>query len=116
VAARVERSEDLYRGPHAIDAPDLTVGFAHGYRASHAMMTGLPPRALIAANRGRWSGDHASMDRLDTAGVFIASVKPAADRVRLHDLAATALGFFGVPAPPSIEGRVVLPLPPQPPR
>ena len=81
VAGRVDVRDDVYAGPLAAGAPDLTVGFAHGYRASWSTIAGLGPAPIVAGNRGRWSGDHTSSDHADTPGVFIASRKPAADRI-----------------------------------
>ena len=107
VVAIVDRRDDLFSGPRRDDAPDLVVGFAHGYRASWPVISGLPPGPLFAPNQGRWSGDHASMDRRDTPGVFIASAALTAERIRLVDIAPTVLKFFNLPVPPSLEGRPV---------
>jgi hypothetical protein len=58
-------------------------------------------------NRGIWTGDHASMDRTDLAGVFLSSVRPLDGPIRAIDVAPTILKYFGLAIPGSLEGRSV---------
>ena len=47
-----------FRGPYLDDAPDLLVGYNHGYRNSWACATGRVTETIFEDNTRHWSGDH----------------------------------------------------------
>ena len=53
----------------------------------------------------KWSGAHGGFDYADTAGVLISNRRLDGSPVRLVDVAATVLEYFGVPAPAVLDGR-----------
>lgn len=115
---RVERNEDVYRGPLAGNLPDLLVCFEPGYRVSWATVVGGAPGPVLEPNRSDWSGDHCSVDPDEVPGIFFATRKlggtgqgGGGGDPALVDLAPTVLGLLGLPVPPEAgwEGRALWP-------
>jgi predicted AlkP superfamily phosphohydrolase/phosphomutase len=100
----VYERDELYQGPHAAQAPDLTVVLKDwNYRTIglHDFTT----NKLFAPAFGP-TGDH----RLD--GILIASgpaIRPGAQlrQGRLLDVAPTVLHLLGIPVPDDMDGRVL---------
>jgi len=88
---------ELYKGPHAGDAPDLVVGYAPGYRASWQTTLGAAPAALIEDNRQPWSGDHC-IDPAAVPGVLFTSFAPDAPVTSIADVGALVLRHLPAPA------------------
>ena len=99
--------EDAYRGRHLDAAPDVIVGYGHGYRASWDTTTGRIPAALIVDNDHEWSGDHCMDSRL-VPGVMLANRPFRTAAADLRDLPVTILDYFGIKAPGQMTGRPVL--------
>jgi predicted AlkP superfamily phosphohydrolase/phosphomutase len=95
---------DIYRGPYIGAAPDLIVGYAEGYRASWEAAVGKVSQRVFEDNVKAWCGDHC-VDPSLVPGVLFSNRKIAADDPGIEDLAPTALGLFGVPAPVWMEGK-----------
>jgi hypothetical protein len=87
--------EDLYHGPHVLDAPDIIVGYARGYRASWATTTGKVPSTLIEDNDEEWSGDHC-IDSREVPGVLLVNRPIKATDPDLMDLTVSILRYFDV--------------------
>jgi predicted AlkP superfamily phosphohydrolase/phosphomutase len=78
----------LYAGAHTVDAPDLVVGYAPGYRASWQTTLGAAPQRQIEDNLQPWSGDHC-IDPLAVPGVLFTSFsldKPVGNIVDMAQL------------------------------
>lgn len=104
VAVRaVARSEEVYRGPYANEAPDLIVNFSEGYRVSWDTPLGGVPRGLFADNTKKWGGDHV-IDPALASGVLFMNKKFSAESPSLMDLAPTILNAFGVAKGDAMEG------------
>lgn len=103
---RVSTARELYRGPYADRAPDVTVGFAAGYRSSWGTTLGGVPEGFFEDNLNAWSGDHV-VDPLLVPGV-IAMNRVFRDGAAMVDLAPTVLDALGVPVPAEMEGRTLL--------
>ena len=99
--------EDAYRGRHLDAAPDVIVGYGHGYRASWDTTTGRIPAALIVDNDHEWSGDHCMDSRL-VPGVMLANRPFRTAAADLRDLPVTILDYFGIKPPGQMTGRPVL--------
>lgn len=95
-------------GPYLDAGPDLTVGYAPGYRASWAAAQGQVAGPVIEDNTRRWSGDHC-VDPERVPGVLFCSRPLQATGAAITDLAPTVLALFGVKAPAYMEGRSLLP-------
>ncbi len=100
VVGGVYRREDVYRGPHLADAPDLQVGLAPGYGIAST-------KTLFAPSRTKWSGDHALTDYRAVPGILISSRPTTTETPRVIDIAPTVLRYFGVPIPTDIDGTPV---------
>lgn len=112
VVRRIERNEDVYRGPMAGNLPDLLVCFEPGYRVSWATVVGGAPGPVLEPNRSDWSGDHCSVDPDEVPGIFFATRKMGeGGEPALVDLAPTVLQLLGLPVPPEAgwEGRALWP-------
>lgn len=104
---RVPTSQSLYRGPYVPEAPDLTVHFASGYRASSSTSMGGVAAAVIDDNKSKWSGDHIIDPEL-VPGVLFMNRPYRGDGARLIDLAPTILNALGVAPTPAMEGRSLI--------
>jgi len=102
---RVYEREELYEGPHAGLAPDLTVVLGD-WRYRTIGLHDFTTNALISPAFGP-TGDH----RME--GVFIArgpAFRPGAtlaDDADLLDVAPTVLHLLGVPVPADMDGRIL---------
>lgn len=76
VVLRATPGTGTYAGDHADEAPDLVIGFNHGYRASWQTSLGGVPPVLLEDNRQPWSGDHCVAPEL-VPGVLLTSFRPA---------------------------------------
>jgi predicted AlkP superfamily phosphohydrolase/phosphomutase len=103
----VYSAQDLYKGPYLDAAPDLIVGYAAGYRTSWDAAVGKVAANVFEDNTKAWSGDHCVDPHL-VPGVLFSNRKLDADNPGIEDMAPTALGLFGVPAPAWMEGRSVI--------
>ncbi|MCJ7753039.1 MAG: hypothetical protein MUP13_00600, partial [Thermoanaerobaculales bacterium] len=97
----------LYRGPYKGNAPDLLIGYNHGYRISWDCASGVVAGAVFEDNVKAWSGDHIVDPRL-VPGVFFANHPIAKDDPAIIDLAPTALSLFGLTPPAHMEGRPIV--------
>ena len=98
--------EEVYHGPHTKEAPDILVGYAHGYRASWATTSGKIPAGLLEDNDREWSGDHC-MDSRAVPGVLLSSRPLKVKEADLKDLPVSILADFGIERPPQMRGRSV---------
>jgi predicted AlkP superfamily phosphohydrolase/phosphomutase len=94
----------LYAGPYLGNAPDLIVGYNHGYRVSWDCATGIVAGPLFEDNVKAWSGDHCVDPRL-VPGVFFCNRPIDVTDPALIDIAPTALRLFGIEPPGYMEGR-----------
>jgi len=97
----------LYRGPYKGNAPDLLIGYNHGYRISWDCASGVVAGAVFEDNVKAWSGDHIVDPRL-VPGVFLANHPIEKDDPAIIDLAPTVLSLFGLTPPPHMEGRPIV--------
>jgi len=100
-------TDELYRGPYKGNAPDLLIGYNHGYRISWDCAGGVVAGAVFEDNTKAWSGDHIVDPRL-VPGVFLANHPIDADDPGIVDLAPTALTLFGLRAPAHMEGSPIV--------
>jgi predicted AlkP superfamily phosphohydrolase/phosphomutase len=104
LVASVRRREEVYSGPHAVDAPDLiveTVPDHHGGFDLIDLVTDVPLAVLRNI-----SGSHTA------EGIFIAAGGPfrrgvALDPPNLADVLPTAVHLLGAPLPDDLDGRVL---------
>ncbi|HEY7728382.1 MAG TPA: alkaline phosphatase family protein [Candidatus Eisenbacteria bacterium] len=105
VVRRVYKSDEIYHGPFAGEAPDLVVGFEEGYRVSwQTSLGGIPPE-VIEPNERLWSADHCSVDPSIVPGVFFSTRPVEAEDPRIIDVAPTVLQGLGLTPPASMDGR-----------
>jgi predicted AlkP superfamily phosphohydrolase/phosphomutase len=97
-------TQKIYDGPYKGNAPDLLIGYNHGYRASWDCASGVVDTPLFEDNTKAWSGDHCVDPRL-VPGVFFCNRKIDVEDPALIDIAPTALRLFGVQPPPHMEGK-----------
>ncbi len=101
-------ARDCYRGQCAAEAPDIMVGYNHGYRASWQTALGNIPDHLLDWNENKWSGDHC-LDATVVPGMFISNVElEERPGFSLYDMTATVLDSFGVPIPEQMDGTSAL--------
>ncbi len=101
----------LYQGPYVQEAPDLLVGYDHGYRASWDCASGVVSGPVFEDNVKAWSGDHTVDPRL-VPGVLFCSHAIDAEDPGLIDMAPTVLRLFGQEPPPHMDGRPLFDRPP----
>jgi predicted AlkP superfamily phosphohydrolase/phosphomutase len=96
----------LYRGPYLENAPDLLIGYDHGYRVSWNCATGVVAGLVFEDNPKAWSGDHCVDPRL-VPGVLFCNRAIQAPDPALVDIAPTALWLFGLEPPAHMDGKVL---------
>jgi predicted AlkP superfamily phosphohydrolase/phosphomutase len=101
----VYKRDDIYKGAFTVNASELQVGFAEGYRVSWQTALGASPPGIVYPNMKKWSGDHGSYDYRQTSGVLISSRAIGAGPFDIMDVAPTVLKYFGVPIPSDIDGK-----------
>ena len=104
VVARVRAGGEVFSGSHADRGPDLVVTFSPGYRISWDSMLGGLADHVIAANRERWSAEHASVDEAIVPGTWLSTLPLAGETLSVLDLAPTLLDYFALPPPPGSDG------------
>jgi predicted AlkP superfamily phosphohydrolase/phosphomutase len=99
-------TDHLYRGPYKGNAPDLLVGYNHGYRISWSCASGIVAGEVFEDNVKAWSGDHIVDPRI-VPGILLSSRPIDAEDPHITDLAPTALSLFGVQPPGHMDGRPI---------
>ncbi len=94
----------LYRGPYLQNAPDLLIGYNHGYRTSWDCASGVVAGPVFEDNVKAWSGDHC-VDPREVPGVMFCSHDVTVEDPALMDLAPTALKLFGIEPPAHMDGK-----------
>jgi predicted AlkP superfamily phosphohydrolase/phosphomutase len=97
-------TDKLYSGPYKGNAPDLLVGYNHGYRISWDCASGVISGPIFEDNDKAWSGDHIVDPRI-VPGILLSNHEISREDPHITDLAATALTLFGVQPPPHMDGR-----------
>ncbi|HET9886623.1 MAG TPA: alkaline phosphatase family protein, partial [bacterium] len=92
----------LYQGPYLTNAPDLLIGYNHGYRTSWDCASGVVAGSVFENNTKAWSGDHC-VDPREVPGVVFCSQPIPSDDPALMDIAPTALKLFGVEPPAHMD-------------
>jgi len=97
---RVFARDELYRGPHVDQAPDLVLHFSDGYDPKGALAkTEVFGRSVL-------TGMHTYADSL----FYVNRPGVPTDALDIVDLAPTILGLLGVEAPADMDGRARLPV------
>jgi predicted AlkP superfamily phosphohydrolase/phosphomutase len=96
----------LYQGPYLTNAPDLLIGYNHGYRTSWDCASGVVGASVFEDNTKAWSGDHC-VDPREVPGVVFCSQPIPSDDPALMDIAPTALKLFGVEPPAHMDGKAL---------
>jgi predicted AlkP superfamily phosphohydrolase/phosphomutase len=100
----VYHAAKVYTGPYKDAAPDLIVGYEHGYRASWETAIGRTTESVFHDNTRAWSGDHC-VDPSLVPGVLFCNRPVQTDRPRLMDIGPTVLDLFGVAVPAYMDGK-----------
>lgn len=108
---QVYDAHEVYDGPYLVNAPDLIVGYNHGYRVSWDCATGMVAGALFEDNVKAWSGDHC-VDPEIVPGVFFCNHAIDKRDPALIDIAPTVLRLFGIDAPAHMDGKPLFEKPP----
>ncbi len=99
--------DQAYKGPYVIDAPDLVVGFAPGYRVAWETVTGGFGEKVVSENTRPWSGDH-NMNPPEVPGMLFSNRPIDVDQPSIVDIAPTVLDLFGVPVPAHMDGKSIM--------
>ncbi len=100
-------SDTLYRGPYKGNAPDLLIGYNHGYRISWDCAAGKVAGPVFEDNIKAWSGDHIVDPRV-VPGIFLCNHAIGRDDPHIVDLAPTILTLMGVGKAPHMEGSTLI--------
>ncbi len=101
------QASDVYHGPYLNAAPDILIGYAADYRASPDAAHGKVTATILDDNRYAGRGDDC-VDPDLVPGILFSNLKMISENPGIEDMAPTALGLFGVPAPAWMEGRSVV--------
>jgi predicted AlkP superfamily phosphohydrolase/phosphomutase len=106
VVYNVSRTDQVYHGSQVHLAPDMVVGWAHGYRSSWETALGEIPRSLIEDNEDEWRGDHCIAAAL-VPGVFISNRRSHLSNPWMADVTVTLLHQFGIAPVAGMGGRFI---------
>jgi predicted AlkP superfamily phosphohydrolase/phosphomutase len=106
VIANVYLASETYSKDTQAHAPDLVIGYAHGYRCSDESVLGEVATKVTEVNMDKWSGDHC-VDRSLVPGILFTNKPISADAPDLTDLTASVLAEFGVKTPGDMSGNPV---------
>jgi predicted AlkP superfamily phosphohydrolase/phosphomutase len=101
-------ADALYSGPYKGNAPDLLVGYNHGYRISWDCASGKVAGPVFDDNVKAWSGDHIVDPRL-VPGILLSNRTIDRDDPHIVDMAPTILSAFGLRKAPHMEGSPLIP-------
>jgi hypothetical protein len=104
---QVWRREEIYRGPHVAEAPDLVLGLERGYQFLSENALGGCPEEMLSPNELPWSGTHLIHPDV-VPGVVLANRPLAEGPASGIGLVASVLGALGVPVPDGVEGKSFL--------
>jgi predicted AlkP superfamily phosphohydrolase/phosphomutase len=99
--------DQAYKGPYVIDAPDLVVGFAPGYRVAWETVTGGFGEKVISDNTRPWGGDH-NMNPPEVPGMLFCNRPIDVEHPNIVDIAPTVLDLFGVAVPAHMDGKPIM--------
>lgn len=100
--------EQVYHGPYTGAAPDIIVGYTHGYRVSWDAAVGKTGSEVFCDNTKAWSGDHCIHPDLVPGVLFTSVALDPKKSARIVDIAPTALDLFGVDRPTYMDGHSLL--------
>ena len=98
-------SRDVYSGVATYDAPDISLGYAHGYQNTKSAAKGAIPKELIVPNLDKWSGEHVAANFARIPGMLFANKPVQAEEPDIRDLGVTALAYTDVETPGDFEGK-----------
>lgn len=102
----IYKSEDVYEGRFAENAPDIIVGFSPGYRmAWQNAIGGLTPE-VFSDNTKKWDGDHI-VDPSHVPGVLFTNFKVENKTPHQMDIAPTVLSMLDLKVPEDMDGEVL---------
>ncbi len=99
-------TKDVFHGPYVEEAPEIIVGYNHGYRGSWATPLGRIPKEILEDNTDKWSGDHCVSPEV-TPGIFLTDQKVKLKSPSLYDVTASILKIFGIKQPEEMRGRPI---------
>ena len=99
-------AKNVYQGSYIEEAPDIIVGYNHGYRTSWATPLGRIPKEILEDNTEKWSGDHCMAPQV-IPGILLTNRKIKAKSPALYDLAPTILQIFGIEKPKEMIGKPI---------
>jgi predicted AlkP superfamily phosphohydrolase/phosphomutase len=99
-------AKDVYQGPYVEEAPDIIVGYNHGYRTSWAAPLGRIPKEIVEDNTEKWSGDHCMAPEV-IPGILLTNRKIKVKSPALYDLTPTILQIFGIEIPKEMVGKPI---------
>ena len=97
---------DTFDGPYRLDAPDLLIGYAGGYRSSWECATGAVTTQVFSDNTRSWSGDHC-VDPDIVPGVFFCNRRIATEKPRLIDIPLSVVELFGQERARYMQGEMI---------
>ena len=100
--------ENVYQGPYTEAAPDIIVGYTHGYRVSWDAAVGKTSADVFSDNRKAWSGDHCIHPDLVPGVLFSNRKLNAKQPASIVDIAPTTLELLGVEKPAYMDGQSLL--------
>ena len=100
----VYRTDEVFEGAAMADAPDLSIGYARGYRGSDDSALGKLTETVIEPNMDKWSGDHCMAFDV-VPGILVSNRPLIASDPTLTDLTATILYLYGMQPPDVMKGR-----------
>ena len=100
--------EEVYHGPYTQAAPDIIVGYQHGFRVSWDTAVGKTCSQVFSDNKKAWSGDHSIHPDLVPGVLFTSRPLNQEKSANIVDIAPTTLNLLGVETPAYMDGKSLL--------
>jgi predicted AlkP superfamily phosphohydrolase/phosphomutase len=99
-------TQEALKGPYTVEAPDLIIGYAEGFRASWNSAIGKITDNVIENNTRSWSGDHC-VDPDLVPGVFFSNWMLEDKSPGIEDIGPTILNVFGMAPNAFHDGKIL---------
>ncbi len=100
-------TSEIYEGPYKENAPDLLIGYYHGYRISWDSVIGKINGGIIEDNLKRWSGDHC-IDPEEVPGLIFSNRNLESNEPKIIDISPSVLRLLGITPPSFIDGKPII--------
>jgi len=104
VVSEIKRASEIYDGDQVETAPDLLIGYNHGYRVSwESVLGGMHPQ-VIRNNMNPWSGDHCMDPDLIPGSILTTLPVEQGEDISIKDIVPGVFSYLGMDGRQKMDG------------